>query len=382
MAKSNISIFEDAIEKAKNDFYIELKNFLKLINDNTNDSTLIQKGINELHSKAISYFNLFERSINEYGLPFYEQNTNIKNSKLDDAINLSNSIQKYWTVLKKIKSKTGIIIPRPSERAYCSIQMFIQKFEPKKAKELENIFKAANLPIEGFTTNRKHIDMTNKKQITFGVLIGTVFLIALLVLGILIDCPTEYQNRIFTTILALSAASFAATIPGFIKVNYKNIISASGAIAIFVIVYVFKPANLSDFNNCHKDFKGTVYFGNSPLEAANIQIITLGKSTTTNNFGNFNFDISHSEFEEKLKLRLFSKEIQLDSIIDINTDDLAAPINFKIPKYCIQCIVKDSNNNLMGSKTQCSSNKSYLSKYANGYKQAKYEQGLKVECSY
>jgi hypothetical protein len=44
--------------------------------------------------------------------------------------------------------------------------------------------------------------------------------------------------------LALAAAGVAAFIPGFIEVDVKNWVRAGGAIAVFVVVYFFSPANL------------------------------------------------------------------------------------------------------------------------------------------
>ncbi len=51
--------------------------------------------------------------------------------------------------------------------------------------------------------------------------------------------PSESQYLVFRIMLALGAAGVAAAIPGFLNVNYKNIISAGGALAVFVVVLFF-----------------------------------------------------------------------------------------------------------------------------------------------
>ncbi|MEM9766179.1 MAG: hypothetical protein AAF968_27510, partial [Pseudomonadota bacterium] len=45
-------------------------------------------------------------------------------------------------------------------------------------------------------------------------------------------------------ILALSAAGVAALVPGFIDVQYRQLVRAGGAMAVFVVVFFFSPASL------------------------------------------------------------------------------------------------------------------------------------------
>jgi hypothetical protein len=73
---------------------------------------------------------------------------------------------------------------------------------------------------------------------------GIVFLVVLLAIAFAVPNPTDFQYTVFRIVLALAAAAFAATIPGFIHVDMPNLARASGAIAVFVIVYFFSPAAL------------------------------------------------------------------------------------------------------------------------------------------
>lgn len=54
--------------------------------------------------------------------------------------------------------------------------------------------------------------------------------------------PSQYFA--FRVVLALAVAGVAAMIPGFLHVEVKQIIRATGAIAVFAIVYFFSPAEL------------------------------------------------------------------------------------------------------------------------------------------
>lgn len=72
-----------------------------------------------------------------------------------------------------------------------------------------------------------------------------IFIILLLVIAIFIPKPAPFQLFIFRVILALAAAAFGATIPGFIKIDVplwgKGLIRAGGALALFVLVYTVNP---------------------------------------------------------------------------------------------------------------------------------------------
>jgi Protein of unknown function (DUF4019) len=70
---------------------------------------------------------------------------------------------------------------------------------------------------------------------------GLIFVSTLLVLAVAIPNPTEAQLQTFRTVLALAAAGIGAVLPGFIEVRYRDIVRASGALALFAIIYFFSP---------------------------------------------------------------------------------------------------------------------------------------------
>jgi uncharacterized membrane protein YedE/YeeE len=73
---------------------------------------------------------------------------------------------------------------------------------------------------------------------------GVMFVILMLGIAVFVPHPTPFQYGVFRSVLALAAAGVAAFIPGFISVALKSWLRAGGAIAVFVIVYFFSPANL------------------------------------------------------------------------------------------------------------------------------------------
>ncbi len=65
--------------------------------------------------------------------------------------------------------------------------------------------------------------------------IGLALLITALI--VFIPCPTSSQYEVFHTFLALCAAGLGAVIPGFLNVEYKGVLRAGGALALFVLVF-------------------------------------------------------------------------------------------------------------------------------------------------
>lgn len=77
---------------------------------------------------------------------------------------------------------------------------------------------------------------------------GVIFVTTLLVLAVAFPNPTPFQYTIFRIVLSLACAGIAAVIPGFLSVRTDKLgiaIRAGGAIAVFVIVYLFNPAQLA-----------------------------------------------------------------------------------------------------------------------------------------
>jgi len=69
---------------------------------------------------------------------------------------------------------------------------------------------------------------------------GIIFVTTMLVFAVVFKDPTESQQRVFITVLALAAAGVGAIIPGLLEVEIP-FVKAGGAIALFVIVYAMRP---------------------------------------------------------------------------------------------------------------------------------------------
>ena len=70
-------------------------------------------------------------------------------------------------------------------------------------------------------------------------------MIVLIVLAIKFPNPTPFQYTVFRIVLALAAGGVAAMMPGFLTITVSNWIRASGALAVFVVVYFYSPVGLT-----------------------------------------------------------------------------------------------------------------------------------------
>lgn len=90
--------------------------------------------------------------------------------------------------------------------------------------------------------------------------LGAALIVVILLLVIFIPCPSATQYFVFRIVIALAAAGLVAVIPGALKINLTNGITASGAIAVFAILYFFDPASVVAANKCENDtFNLTVF---------------------------------------------------------------------------------------------------------------------------
>lgn len=87
--------------------------------------------------------------------------------------------------------------------------------------------------------------MNKSKQIYLAFSFGVVFVVVMLAIAIAIPYPTAFQLVTFRVTLALAAGGVAAMLPGFLNVNVSNYIRSGGALAGFVMIYFFNPAQLS-----------------------------------------------------------------------------------------------------------------------------------------
>jgi formylglycine-generating enzyme required for sulfatase activity len=80
------------------------------------------------------------------------------------------------------------------------------------------------------------------------VVSALVFITVLLVIALFVSDPTRFQIFVFRIVLALAAAAFGATLPGFftfrMSFSAKGFVHAGGALGLFVLIFLVNPPEL------------------------------------------------------------------------------------------------------------------------------------------
>lgn len=242
MARPTITEFENLIESNRKEYFSCLKATLSLLNA-TPSPDEVQNQITMLHNKGVTFFNLFERSIDEYGLPYFELNKDTKNRKIEDAIGLVEVLVNHWTTLRQISDKYSISCPTPSSNAYSSVQRLLKYFEKEKSNELKNKFMAAKLPTKGFDDKTKFsgwkigsLNLTIT-QIVVGLIFTIVTGLLIFKYDVLTGMQYMFCRIVFVTGITLIGS---ALIEGTVNINWtlqKSLtIKAVGWIAIFILL--------------------------------------------------------------------------------------------------------------------------------------------------
>jgi hypothetical protein len=99
----------------------------------------------------------------------------------------------------------------------------------------------SSTPVNGATG--VHIGGTLHIHHLLAFVFGVVFISVMLVFATQIPNPTQFQQWVFIVVVALAGAGIGAVIPGVL--NYKSpYLTAGGALAVFVIIFLLKPALL------------------------------------------------------------------------------------------------------------------------------------------
>lgn len=311
MNKSHLE-YEEEIKKKKDTLQKSLQELLNYMDEEKIDISILQKYIEKSNKSSSEFFTYYEDTLLQYDMIFFHDYPNTLKMKEDSTVNILNTILKFWRIMDLIKSKYDIVVPKPSERAYSTMQRFLTRFDKEKSKEFKEEFDKLKLPVHGFNDKKNYWYMKMDKQTKLGIILGALFLLLLVGFVIYINgCPTELEHYIFIVILSLAGAAFSMVLTGQITVNYKKLITAGGAMAVFVILFFLKPIQLENYVSCEKNntLSGSVYYGNDVENGIQLIFITNGAETKTDSYGRFSVLLNNTTSTAPLKIKLQKKEI-------------------------------------------------------------------------
>lgn len=238
---------ESEITELKKEYMAHLTTMVVRIQQNKEEPSL--KELLICQQLGAQYFNFIENFVGNSGLLGAHANgkwisgfAETCHSTLTAFIAHVNFLRSYANVLKGA-------LEQPNESAYANMQRMTKEYLSKKQwQELENSFIDNSLPTAGFEfSGANDLKETPKWQLITALIVGVVFVFLILIAVIFIPNPTSTQFFIFRGLFAMSLAAIAAIIPGLLNVEsrfQKFSIKATGAIAVFVIVWFLNPPAL------------------------------------------------------------------------------------------------------------------------------------------
>lgn len=248
MRSQTITEFENLIEVERKKYYDCLNDTLELLQGFPNQTQVLNQ-ISLLHNSGVTFFNLFERSIDEYGLSYFELNIDTKNRKIEDAINIVDTIIYHWTTLRMIANKFSVLCPTVSQISYSSIQRLVKHFEPNKVTELKKKFMEAELPTKGFDDTTKKFsgwEIGSRYLTITQITIGAMLTVSAGILIFKYDKLTGMQYMFSRALLSLGLTLISsALLEGTVKLNWtiqkSLVIKAAGWVALFIMLYFMNP---------------------------------------------------------------------------------------------------------------------------------------------
>jgi len=203
----------------------------------------------ELHAKAITLFNAFERSLDIYDGSSTYITKDYRRAKYGDAVNYCEMLIKYWTLVRRLEEVHQLTSLLPSVNAYGSIQRAVNKTAPKEQiGTFRARFQELKLPTMAFDNRNKHNGFINPKErfTRLQLWIGTPFLLLTIVLAFLNPEMTGIQYHVIRVVLALSVSVVGSSlVQDNIQIKWtfqKSLaIRAAGWVAVFVLLYFANP---------------------------------------------------------------------------------------------------------------------------------------------
>lgn len=238
---------EAEIERLKQAYMEHLNNIVIKIHEKGEQPSLQE--LLTCQKLGASYFNFIENFVGNSGLLGAHVNGKWVTGFAETCHSVLKAFIVHVNFLRSYSETLLGALEQPDDSAYANMQRMTKEYLQKdKWIKLESQFKENSLPIAGFNySGANDLNETPKWQLISGLVIGALFASIILLAAILIPNPTPTQFFIFRGIFAVSLAAIAAIIPGLLTVESRFqqfSVRATGAIAVFVIVWMLNPPAL------------------------------------------------------------------------------------------------------------------------------------------
>jgi uncharacterized PurR-regulated membrane protein YhhQ (DUF165 family) len=238
---------ESEIEELKQKYMAHLTPVVVRIQKDGEEPTLQE--LLTCQQLGAQYFNFIENFVGNSGLLGAHANGKWISGFAETCHSTLSAFIVHVNFLRSYSNELKGALEQPNANAYANMQRMTKEYLSKEQwQQLENSFIDNSLPTTGFKfAGANDLKETPKWQLITGLIVGVVFAFLILVAVIFIPNPTSTQFFIFRGVFAISLAAIAAIIPGLLNVEsrfQKFSIKATGAIAVFVIVWLLNPPAL------------------------------------------------------------------------------------------------------------------------------------------
>ncbi|WP_312627208.1 hypothetical protein [Scandinavium sp.] len=245
---------EQAVVQAESEIALLKKNYMEhltpivmRIHDKSEEPTLQE--LLTCQNLGASYFNYVENFVGNSGLLGAHANGKWVTGFAETCHNILKAVIVHTNFLRSYSTTFKGTLSPLEDGTYANMQRMTKEYLPKEIWEgLKKSFQEDNLPTTGFDySGVGDMRATPKWQLILGLGVGIFFSLVVLILAMVIPNPTSTQFFIFRGVFSVSLSAISAIIPGFLNVEsrfQKFSIRATGAIAIFVIVWLLNPPEL------------------------------------------------------------------------------------------------------------------------------------------
>lgn len=262
--------FDKYFKEAHNELSLELSSIIDILN-NGNKPNL--SDIQSIIKSASSFYTNFEND-----LISFSKDRNLTDAQLKDILTSIENVLRfsisYWDIIGQISNKYTHVKHSPPKNFLKTAQSILRTYNKKSANNMKNNFKKHNLPIDGFISKDKYF-LTQKFFDCKLFIAGISILLAAIMLEYygLVDNGNKYL--IFRIFVAFGCSLLYCSRGDklSLKTEIANTkIKTSGAIAMFVLVYLVNPASKPSIENYNDKINNNIInINNSNNNSINIQ---------------------------------------------------------------------------------------------------------------
>jgi hypothetical protein len=184
----------------------------------------------------------------------------LSKTELEDFLSTIENIFDFaikYSEFIKIWSKQRGVSYEYSSNVLSTSESVLKYYRKERADYYKEKFKENNFPTRGF---ERKLSMRNKTKDVLCIIFGSVLFFVSVLMAYLFDVNTGYQYLVFRTCFSFGVALLASgLLKGFIKTKIKTNdkinrieITACGAAAVFLLLYLINPAEPPQIDNTTK----------------------------------------------------------------------------------------------------------------------------------